>query len=599
MSFCDNCYKIYLKRKEQRANRPKCHMIKQDGKKCHYASLQGKRMCKPHSNYEKYTDDELNELIQCSGCKKMWTSAEMSSKAMCIKCKIKNTKVTTTTNFKCKFIFQDRNKCTYSVLPGKQVCKRHINYENKVNTNIEHINKCSGCNRFYTDEELNGYKSCTNCRNRIKPKKNKNEDQDEDEDENEDEDDNKFVKAQVNKCTSKWACNTIPEKGFSWCKLCRERERLNRKKLSKDNKCRYCKKSLEIDEEIFNKIHYKCKEKERENDIRRKHSKKRIEWTKKYEKSDKRIEYKKEYNNENKENRLNYYKNTRDKRKEEMGEDEYLKHNATIAKQWREHNPDKNKMHQKKLINNPKYRLSSEKMRAIKEGICWELEDSYSYDIITSNCFYCDEKNNESCNGIDRLHSDKTYNQKNCVSCCNMCNTIKNTMNVYVFLNKIWMILSNKNIVDKGYIDDNCCYVNINKVHHYVYKNRADKKNLSFELCKTEFDNITKNTCYLCDYTKTNNGIDRVDSNKGYIIDNCKPCCGQCNFMKNKYDLDKFLNKLNKIHKRRMKILVDIKIVDCGKKFFMFMHKTDMMHGMKWVNLWYLVIMIRLMINIK
>lgn len=38
-------------------------------------------------------------------------------------------------------------------------------------------------------------------------------------------------------------------------------------------------------------------------------------------------------------------------------------------------------------------------------------------------------------------------------------------------------------------------------------------------------------------------GIDRIDSNKNYTINNCVPCCGQCNIMKLDYSQKDFLNK--------------------------------------------------------
>ena len=32
-------------------------------------------------------------------------------------------------------------------------------------------------------------------------------------------------------------------------------------------------------------------------------------------------------------------------------------------------------------------------------------------------------------------------------------------------------------------------------------------------------------------------GIDRIDNNKGYIIENCVPCCRECNFLKRDYNM--------------------------------------------------------------
>lgn len=42
-------------------------------------------------------------------------------------------------------------------------------------------------------------------------------------------------------------------------------------------------------------------------------------------------------------------------------------------------------------------------------------------------------------------------------------------------------------------------------------------------------------------------GIDRVDSNKGYTIDNCVPCCMICNRAKNDMPLDEFLVWINQL----------------------------------------------------
>jgi hypothetical protein len=44
------------------------------------------------------------------------------------------------------------------------------------------------------------------------------------------------------------------------------------------------------------------------------------------------------------------------------------------------------------------------------------------------------------------------------------------------------------------------------------------------------------------------NGIDRIDSNLGYEINNCIPCCGTCNYMKNTMTPKDFLKKIEIIY---------------------------------------------------
>ena len=94
------------------------------------------------------------------------------------------------------------------------------------------------------------------------------------------------------------------------------------------------------------------------------------------------------------------------------------------------------------------------------------------------------------------------------------------------------------------------------------YKNAANKRGFIFDLTKDEFKKITQLNCFYCGVSPSNckssfyikygeyvyNGIDRVDSKKGYIKDNIVPCCEQCNRMKLDYTLEEFLNKILMIY---------------------------------------------------
>ena len=44
------------------------------------------------------------------------------------------------------------------------------------------------------------------------------------------------------------------------------------------------------------------------------------------------------------------------------------------------------------------------------------------------------------------------------------------------------------------------------------------------------------------------NGVDRLDSNNGYEMDNVVPCCGMCNRMKNKFTYKEFIDKIKLIY---------------------------------------------------
>jgi hypothetical protein len=95
---------------------------------------------------------------------------------------------------------------------------------------------------------------------------------------------------------------------------------------------------------------------------------------------------------------------------------------------------------------------------------------------------------------------------------------------------------------------------------NYIIK--AEKRNVVFELTREDFNIITKQDCYYCGkepsrirknkYNNGNyiyNGIDRIDSSKGYILENCVPCCTQCNIAKNATPQDEFINWIKKVYK--------------------------------------------------
>jgi len=98
-------------------------------------------------------------------------------------------------------------------------------------------------------------------------------------------------------------------------------------------------------------------------------------------------------------------------------------------------------------------------------------------------------------------------------------------------------------------------------VHLYnMYKGNAKTRRMEFNLDWDQFGVLTKGFCKYCgvaprqkSYNSNResyyeyNGIDRVDSSRGYIIDNCVSCCGVCNVMKRDMSVDVFMNHIKRI----------------------------------------------------
>jgi hypothetical protein len=105
------------------------------------------------------------------------------------------------------------------------------------------------------------------------------------------------------------------------------------------------------------------------------------------------------------------------------------------------------------------------------------------------------------------------------------------------------------------------------------YKARAKTKNVDFSLSKIDFLNITQSKCFYCNCEPNQiyrgeavrngeyvyNGIDRIDSTKGYTLDNTVTCCWMCNRSKGADTLEYFYqwvdNAYNNIHKNILKDL--------------------------------------------
>jgi hypothetical protein len=133
-----------------------------------------------------------------------------------------------------------------------------------------------------------------------------------------------------------------------------------------------------------------------------------------------------------------------------------------------------------------------------------------------------------------------------------MCNFIKKSLSDEIFLERVEHILTyNKCIKGGKYYPS--AFANHICVDYNQYKKRASSKQLEFELDENTFYEIASNNCYICGKSPSkthNNGIDRFDSKIGYTLDNCRPCCGECNYMKNNYNYNNFMEKLKLIHQR-------------------------------------------------
>ncbi len=86
------------------------------------------------------------------------------------------------------------------------------------------------------------------------------------------------------------------------------------------------------------------------------------------------------------------------------------------------------------------------------------------------------------------------------------------------------------------------------------YRHKAKKAEIVFALTISQFERIAQSPCFYCGALPANikrsshgtgdyvyNGIDRIDSHKGYVVNNTIPCCRRCNLSKSNQSQGEFI----------------------------------------------------------
>ena len=94
-----------------------------------------------------------------------------------------------------------------------------------------------------------------------------------------------------------------------------------------------------------------------------------------------------------------------------------------------------------------------------------------------------------------------------------------------------------------------------------AYKSSAKRRKHNFELTLAEFREFSSKPCFYCGqlecrvtrpsgglyYRSKVNGIDRIDNNVGYVVENCRSCCSVCNYAKRKMTTSDFIAWIRRI----------------------------------------------------
>lgn len=100
------------------------------------------------------------------------------------------------------------------------------------------------------------------------------------------------------------------------------------------------------------------------------------------------------------------------------------------------------------------------------------------------------------------------------------------------------------------------------------YRQCAKRKKLKFEISRKQFDELINSKCFYCgieplpfswkmrnkQFHGVMNGIDRIDSNKGYVKNNIVACCKHCNRAKWRMTQKEFQDWIKKVYEMMISI---------------------------------------------
>lgn len=444
----------------------------------------------------------------------------------------------------CKWIRADSTRCILKTILNKNYCKLHKKFENIYTPDdIFDLQRCSRCKKPVKNLQVN-QKKCENCLSKQKKDK---------------------LVLRKKRTENKKKCSWINQKGnpCPWntnltTNYCKRHSKYHGIFEPSDipnlKKCSGCKNLFKS--ESAEKICLKCKT--RNKQITQKKMKKNIKYCSAITICNKPCSYKALKND-------NYCKKHQRYKKHKL----LIDSGKRICSNWIRGcfnellTSDMSKCNIcKEATNNTKLTTSltiyeekytTYKSEAVRRNIIWDLTKEQTIKLFKEKCEYC--AINDGLNGIDRIDSTKPYNTNNSITCCAICNKMKLTHTKRQFILIVKCICEHLSLFAKNYSHPYIYTLfekaKTKKTYNTYTTNCKNKKNIKMELTEQQFYNILQYPCHYCGHFSKDgsNGIDRIDPQLYYSIENVVPCCKTCNFIKGSQTLFHFKEKLTNIYK--------------------------------------------------
>jgi hypothetical protein len=235
---------------------------------------------------------------------------------------------------------------------------------------------------------------------------------------------------------------------------------------------------------------------------------------------------------------------TREREKDEAA---YLARNAAAHLDWARRNPDKVKEQQNKERTDADRKFKTIRTSARAREVTVEEADAAVMTArLSEACAYCAYKG-PLLNGLDRVDSDGPYSAANTVACCATCNAMKAVMGVDEYVARVRGIAG-----FRGLRELDAAAGATERRLPPIFGGRAelrqaDAKEKADLLSREEKVELWSAPCYLCGHAPAL-GIDRFDADGDYTVENARPCCTDCNYMKKDLAEEAFLAHVAHVH---------------------------------------------------
>lgn len=218
-------------------------------------------------------------------------------------------------------------------------------------------------------------------------------------------------------------------------------------------------------------------------------------------------------------------------------------------------------------------RLRAYRRTAENQGIPFTISEKAASAMMRGNCVACGSPAPMRGHGLTRLRKWPTgmerperggfmgpYAEENLATACTMCNMFKSYRTVRSLV-ECCRHLATKNTPEEGFGEyPHRFRDNVSKRSRSCYISQSSTHTKTHAITNEEFNSIVAQRCFYChkeprkpktlgpDDRGHFNGLDRLDStNRVYTTETTVACCGDCNMMKYRWELEDFLSHCRKV----------------------------------------------------